>query len=184
MGPIEEKEEEVVLVNEHDEVIGTMDKMLAHRSGRLHRAFSIFLFDARGRVLLQQRADGKYHSPGVWSNACCSHPRPGESVLSAAERRLAEELGITARLEQRFAFIYHARFANGLQEHEFDHVLLGLFNGKFHPEPLEVKAVRWLSPEELKAGISATPEAYTPWLRICWPQVLEHMRCEPVSPGA
>lgn len=179
-----EKSEYVVLVNEHDEAIGTMEKMAAHRSGMLHRAFSIFLFDAEGRMLLQQRADAKYHSPGLWSNACCSHPRPGENVIPAANRRLQEELGTEARLEHRFAFTYHARFANDLQEHEFDHVLFGAFSGEIHPDPTEVKAVRWLSPEELNTGISATPEAFTPWLRICWPQVLEHMQREPVSPGA
>lgn len=181
MSPLGEKEY-VVLVNEHDEAIGTMEKMLAHRSGMLHRAFSIFLFDAEGCVLLQQRADDKYHSPGLWSNACCSHPRPGEAVLTAADRRLAEELGTEARLAKRFAFTYHASFANDLQEHEFDHVLFGAFNGELHPDPAEVKAVRWLSQEELNAEITATPEAFTPWLLICWPQVLEHMQREPISP--
>ncbi len=177
-----EKNEYVVLVNEHDEAIGTMEKMAAHRAGMLHRAFSIFLFDGEGRVLLQQRADAKYHSPGLWSNACCSHPHPEEDVLSAADRRLMEELGTEARLEQRFAFTYHARFANDLQEHEFDHVLFGASTGGLHPDPAEVQAVRWLSPEELSAELSATPEAFTPWLRICWPQVLEHLQHDPVSP--
>lgn len=176
------EKEYVVLVNEHDEAIGTMEKMLAHRSGMLHRAFSIFLFDAEGRVLLQQRADDKYHSPGLWSNACCSHPRPGEGVLSAADRRLAEELGTETRLENRFAFTYHAHFANDLQEHEFDHVLFGVFTGGLHPDPGEVKSVRWLSLEELSAELATTPEAFTPWLRICWPKVLEHMQRQPVSP--
>ena len=177
----QEKMEYVVLVNEQDEAIGTMEKMAAHRSGMLHRAFSIFLFDAEGRVLLQQRANGKYHSPGLWSNACCSHPRPGEDVLPAAERRLKEELGATAKMNKRFSFTYHARFANDLEEHELDHVLFGAFSGELHPDPAEAKAVRWLSPEELSAEIAATPEAFTPWLLICWPEVLEHMQRESVS---
>lgn len=166
----------VVLVNEHDEAIGTMEKMEAHRTGRLHRAFSIFLVDHTGRLLLQQRADGKYHGPGLWSNACCSHPRPGEGLLPAAERRLKEELGTTSKLEERFAFTYHARFANDLQEHEFDHVLFGAFNGELHPDPAEVKAVRWLSPEELSAEVSATPETFTPWLLICWERVRRELK--------
>lgn len=174
--------EYVVLVNEQDQAIGTMEKMVAHRSGMLHRAFSIFLFDPEGRVLLQQRADAKYHSAGLWSNACCSHPRPGEDVLSAAVRRLGEELGAEAGLEKRFAFTYHAHFANHLQEHEFDHVLFGAFSGVLHPDPEEIKAVRWLSPEELSAELATMPEAFTPWLRICWPKVLEHIQHQPVSP--
>lgn len=176
-----DKKEYVILVNEHDEALGTMEKMAAHRSGTLHRAFSIFLFDAEGRVLLQQRADDKYHSPGLWSNACCSHPRPDEDLRSAADRRLKEELGIEARLEKRFAFTYQARFANDLQEHEFDHVFFGSFTGGLHPDTAEVKGVRWLSPDELSAEISLTPEAFTPWLLICWPQVLEHLQREPAS---
>ena len=173
---------QVVLVNAHDDAIGTMEKMEAHRLGKLHRAFSIFLFDPDGRMLLQQRAADKYHSPGLWRNACCSHPRPVEDVASAAYRRLGEELGVTVRLEKRFAFTYHAHFANGLQEHEFDHVLFGAFNGDLHPDPTEVMAVRWLSPEKLSAEISSTPEAFTPWLLICWPQVIDHLQREPVLP--
>ena len=174
--------EHVVLVNERDEAIGTMEKMEAHRLGKLHRAFSIFLFDGEGRVPLQQRALEKYHSPGLWSNACCRHPRPGEDVLTAAYRRLKEELGIAARLEERFAFTYHARFANDLQEHEFDHVLFGSFVGKVKPDRTEVKAVRWLSTRDLSAEIVATPNVFTPWLKLCWPQVIEHLHREPVLP--
>ncbi len=166
----------VVLVNEHDEAIGSMEKMEAHRLGRLHRAFGIFLFDAEGRVLLQQCAAGKYHSPGLWSNACYDHPRPGEDLLPAAERRLKEELGTASKPGERFAFSYHARFANDLQEHEFDHVLFSLFDGKHHPDPAEVKAVRWLSPEELSAEVSATPETFTPWLLVCWERVRRELK--------
>lgn len=175
-----EQLEFVVLVNEQDEPIGSMEKMAAHRSGMLHRAFSIFLFDAEGRVLLQQRALGKYHSPGLWSNACCSHPRPFETVLSAGQRRLEEELGTASLLQERFSFTYHAQFANDLQEHEFDHVLFGAFSGDLLPDPEEVRSVRWLSPEALSAELSTTPEAFTPWLVICWPQVLVDLERKPL----
>ncbi|MEO8733540.1 MAG: NUDIX domain-containing protein, partial [Flavobacteriales bacterium] len=120
--------------------------------------------------------------PGLWSNTCCSHPRPGEDVMTSASRRLHEELGITARLKERFAFTYHARFSNDLQEHEFDHVLFGSFTGKTDPDPAEVIAVRWILPKELSAEIAATPDAFSPWLLICWPQVIEHLQREPILP--
>ena len=166
--------EHVVLVNERDEAIGTMEKMEAHRLGKLHRAFSIFLFDGEGRVLLQQRATAKYHSPGLWSNACCSHPRPGEDVLSAARRRLNEELGITCDLYAQFAFTYHAHLTNGLQEHEFDHVLFGTFDAPVQPDPNEVTGTRWLTKQELEEEIAASPGTFTPWLLICWERVRTH----------
>lgn len=166
------RSDHVVLVNDRDEAIGTMEKMEAHRLGKLHRAFSVFLFDRDGRVLLQRRALGKYHSPGLWSNACCSHPRPGEDILSAAHRRLKEELGIACELHERFAFTYHARLGNGLREHEFDHVLFGSFIGIVSPAPDEVAGTRWLTQEALDAEIATSPEIFTPWLLICWQRVL------------
>lgn len=172
--------DQVVLVNDRDEEVGTMEKMEAHRKGALHRAFSIFLFDRNGRTLLQQRAEGKYHSPGLWSNACCSHPRPGEPLEGAAARRLREELGITCGLTERFAFIYKASFDNDLHEHEFDHVFFGGFEGDTRPDPQEVKALRWIAPEELDAEILAGPERFTPWLLICWEQVREQLLQKPV----
>jgi isopentenyl-diphosphate delta-isomerase len=172
--------DQVVLVNERDEAIGSMEKMAAHRQGALHRAFSIFLFDRSGRTLLQQRAEGKYHSAGLWSNACCSHPRPGEGLASATSRRLFEELGITSDLIERFAFTYQASLGNDLLEHEFDHVFFGGFEGDTHPDPEEVKALRWIAPEQLDAEILAGPERFTPWLLICWEQVREHLLQKPI----
>ncbi len=173
--------DQVVLVNERDEEIGTMEKMEAHRQGALHRAFSIFLFDHSGRTLLQQRAEGKYHSPGLWSNACCSHPRPGEALTSATSRRLREELGIACDLTERFTFVYQASFENDLYEHEFDHVFFGGFEGDLHPNPAEVDALRWILPEVLDAEILAGPERFTLWLLICWKQVREQLRLQPIS---
>ena len=174
-------QDHVVLVNERDEAIGTLEKLEAHRSGALHRAFSIFLFDQQGRTLLQQRATVKYHTPGLWSNACCSHPLPGEDLATATSRRLQEELGIVCALTERFAFIYEASFDNDLHEHEFDHVFFGAFEGELHPDPEEVKELRWIAPKELDAEIIAGPERFTPWLRICWEQVREQLRVQPVG---
>src|SRR6185503_16709121 len=119
----------VILVNEKDEVTGTAEKMEAHEKGLLHRAFSIFVFNSRGEVLMQQRAPGKYHSAGLWTNACCSHPRPGEKTEEAARRRLREELGFETALTEIFDFIYRAEFVNGLAEHEYDHVYVGEYDG-------------------------------------------------------
>jgi isopentenyl-diphosphate delta-isomerase len=162
-------EELVVLVNERDEAIGTMGKLEAHRTGALHRAFSVFLFDGQGRLLLQRRAQGKYHSAGLWTNTCCSHPRPGEPVIDAARRRLREEMGIEAALEHRFSFIYKASFDNGLHEHELDHVFFGAFSGEPRPAPNEADDWQYLHPDRIEAGLSAHPERYTVWLRECWP---------------
>ena len=121
--------EEVILVNEQDEQTGTIEKMEAHRKALLHRAFSVFIFNGKGEMLLQQRAMGKYHSPGLWTNACCSHPRPGEEVETAAFRRLKEEMGIETSLKKIFDFIYRTEFDNGLTEYEFDHVYIGTYPG-------------------------------------------------------
>jgi isopentenyl-diphosphate delta-isomerase len=130
---------EVILVNESDEAIGAMEKMEAHRLGVLHRAFSVFIFNSNGHMLLQQRADTKYHSAGLWTNACCSHPAPGEEVKSAAERRLQEELGFKADIKRAFDFVYKASFNNGLTEHEYDHVFVGYYDGEIRPDQDEVK---------------------------------------------
>src|SRR5687767_9845264 len=131
--------DQVILVNENDEQLGVMDKMEAHHKGVLHRAFSIFIFNTKGEMLLQQRAEHKYHSGGLWTNACCSHPAPGEETNDAAERRLQEEMGFSTSLVKVLDFTYRAEFDNGLVEHEFDHVYLGLYNGDIHPNPDEVQ---------------------------------------------
>lgn len=163
--------EHVVLVNEWDEELGLMEKLEAHRTGALHRAFSIFLFDKQGRLLLQQRALGKYHSAGLWTNTCCSHPRSGEDLLAAAHRRLKEEMGLTAELEHRFSFIYRGEVGDGLWEHELDHVFTGLLEEVPVPDPAEVMDFRWVEPEQLAKDLATDPKTYTIWLRKCWPQV-------------
>ncbi|SCZ81503.1 isopentenyl-diphosphate Delta-isomerase [Acidaminobacter hydrogenoformans] len=157
----------VVLVDEDDRVLGTMGKMEAHEKGLLHRAFSVLLYNDAGEMLIQKRAAGKYHTPGLWANACCSHPRAGEGVLDAASRRLREELGIEIppdALRSGGSFIYRASFDNGLTEHEFDTMVIGRFNGdviRFNPQ--EVDAVNWISMEALKALVKEKPERFTPW---------------------
>lgn len=175
MNGMQGEEEQVVLVNEHDQAIGTMGKWRAHEEGLLHRAFSVFLFDDQGRVLLQRRAPGKYHSGGLWTNTCCSHPRPDEAITDAARRRLMEEMGIGAELEPRFSFIYHAVLENGLQEHELDHVLFGVYSGPPQPDSSEVDDWNYLWPDELSADLQAHPERYTVWLRACWSRVREEL---------
>jgi isopentenyl-diphosphate Delta-isomerase len=165
--------EQVILVDENDRELGAMDKMAAHeRGGVLHRAFSVFIVDASGRWLLQQRAAGKYHFPGLWTNACCSHPRPGEATEAAAHRRLREELGFDCPLQERFQFVYRATSeAEGLTEHEFDHVFTGLGGGEIHPNPDEVGDIRWVQPAAIEADVREHPEAYTPWFKIAFDRV-------------
>ncbi|MDJ0787001.1 MAG: isopentenyl-diphosphate Delta-isomerase [Myxococcota bacterium] len=160
--------EEVILVDEQDREIGTCEKLRAHQDGgRLHRAFSIFLFDSEGRMWLQQRAAGKYHFPDLWTNACCSHPRPGEPVAAAVKRRLREELGCETALEPAFDFVYRASDpASGLTEHEFDHVWIGTLDAEPDPDPEEVQALERQTREELLADLEARPGRYTPWFRI------------------
>src|SRR5678809_1244437 len=134
------KKDQVVLVNERDEPIGVMEKMEAHQKGLLHRAFSVFIFDSNGKMLLQQRASEKYHGAHLWTNACCSHPMPGEELMVAAQRRLQEEMGFTTELVEIFSFIYRAQVENNLVEHELDHVFAGQYERKILPDPHEVSA--------------------------------------------
>jgi isopentenyl-diphosphate delta-isomerase len=155
-------EDLVVLVDAGDRAVGTAPKLAAHRTGALHRAFSVFVFDGRGRLLLQRRAAAKYHSGGLWTNSCCGHPRPGEAVLDAAGRRLREEMGISCVLRPVGAFTYRARLGE-LEEHEFDHVLVGRFDGEPVPDPGEVAAWRWVEPGEAARELAASPEAFTAW---------------------
>lgn len=158
--------DEVILVDDRDRETGTMEKLEAHRRGLLHRAFSVFVFDSGGRMLLQRRAEGKYHSPGLWTNTCCSHPRPHETKEKAARRRLKEEMGLDLELDYKTHFIYRAEFDNGLTEHEFDHVFTALSNSDPRPDPKEVGDWKWLSPKEIKELIASEPDAFTPWFRI------------------
>lgn len=158
-------EELVVLVDQADREIGTAEKLAAHRDGTLHRAFSVFVFDARGRVLLQRRAPGKYHSGGLWSNSCCGHSRPGEAVIDAARRRLREEMGFDCALEPAGAFTYRASLDHGLIEHEYDHVFVGRFDGDPAPDPAEVAEWQWMAVSELMVALDRDERNYTVWLK-------------------
>jgi len=169
------REQDVILVNEQDEQIGTMGKMEAHRKAHLHRAFSIFIFNAKGEMLLQRRALNKYHSGGLWTNACCSHPIPGEDVDAAAKRRLREELGFETPLHKAFSFTYKAAFDNGLTEYEFDHVYIGHYDGPIVANPEEVSDYTYKSLEEVRSSMSSHPHKYTEWFKIALPRLDEYM---------
>jgi isopentenyl-diphosphate Delta-isomerase len=165
--------DKVILVNEHDDMVGIMDKMEAHKQGLLHRAFSIFIFNTKGEMLLQQRAVSKYHSGGLWTNACCSHPMPGEKTEDAAQRRLMEELGFETPVEKIFDFVYKARFDNGLTEHEFDHVFAGEYEGKLNINPEEVNDYCYKEISEIKNTLQTHPQKYTAWFHLAFPKIEE-----------
>ncbi len=168
-------EEKVVLVSENDEVLGLMEKMQAHENGILHRAFSVFLFNKNGDMLLQKRAPEKYHSPEQWTNACCSHPRAEETYLQAAKRRIKEELGIDCDLEEKFWFIYKADVGQNLWEHELDHVFTGIYEGDFNLNPEEVAEVRYISMEDLDKEIKQNPKYFTEWFKIILEEYKHHL---------
>ena len=159
--------EQVVLVDEKDNQIGVEEKIRAHENGgRLHRAFSIFIFNPRGELLLQQRASVKYHFAGFWSNTCCGHPRPGEGLEAAAHRRLREEMSFDTELREVKSLIYRASFQNGLTEWEFDHAFVGVFRGEPKPNPEEISDYKWIGLHDLKRDIRENPDRYTPWFKI------------------
>lgn len=158
-------EDEVILVDEADNELGTSPKLRAHHEGVLHRAFSVFLFNSRGELLLQRRAGGKYHSGGLWTNTCCSHPRPGEETAAAARRRLQEEMGLSTPLLPVFAFTYRADLGQGLWEHELDHVFVGRTDQDPLPDPEEVGDWRWASIPEVVDEMHRHPERFTAWFR-------------------
>jgi isopentenyl-diphosphate delta-isomerase len=166
---------DVILVDENDEQIGTMEKMEVHQKALLHRAFSVFIFNDKGEILLQKRANKKYHSGGLWTNACCSHPGPGEETLAAAEHRLQEEMGFNAALKKAFDFIYKTPFDNGLTEYEFDHVFIGTYNGDIAPNADEVSDYCYKSVEEIKNSIGSHPQKYTEWFKIAFPKMEEYL---------
>ena len=163
--------EQVILVNEADKQIGTMEKMLAHETAALHRAISVFIFNDKDEMLLQQRAIKKYHSGGLWTNACCSHPRPGEEVEAAAIRRLKEELGFETPLTKVFDFIYKASFDNGLTEYEFDHVFAGKYEGTVQPNNNEVQDYCYKSMDEIERSLQSHPHKYTAWFALAFPRI-------------
>ncbi len=162
---------EVILVDENDEQIGTMEKMETHVKGLLHRAFSVFIFNSKGEMLLQQRAKGKYHNGGLWTNTCCSHPLPGENVLSAAKRRLSEEMGFSTSLSPVFNFTYRAIFDNGLTEYEYDHVLTGLYDGEVNVNTGEVSDYCYKTIEDIEASLITHPQKYTEWFKLALPGI-------------
>ena len=165
--------EALILVDSQDRQIGSQPKAECHRHPlTLHRAFSVFLFDQDGRMLITQRSKKKTTWPGFWSNACCSHPREGESTEEAAHRRLKEEMGFDTTLSEAFDFIYKAEFDNGLTEWEFDHVFIGNYDGEVEPDPEEVGGFEWVDPLELKEDIKNNPEKFTPWFKLALEYVL------------
>jgi isopentenyl-diphosphate delta-isomerase len=165
--------ENVILVDTNDTPVGQMEKLKAHLKGELHRALSVLVFNNDGEILLQQRAFSKYHTPGLWSNTCCSHPRPGEDSLEAATRRLQEEMGFTTPLIKSFDFIYKAHFDNGLIEHEFDHVFFGTFDGEPAINPEEANDFKWVKLNILMEDMRSSPENYTVWFRIIMEKMAE-----------
>lgn len=168
-------EEQVILVNENDEQIGTMAKMEAHEKALLHRAFSVFVFNKNNELMVQQRALHKYHSPGLWTNTCCSHQRVGETNIQAGRRRLQEEMGFVTDLQDTISFIYKAPFDNGLTEHEYDHILVGHYNAEPKINPDEVAAWKWMGLEEIKVDMLENPEEYTAWFKIIFDKFYEHI---------
>ena len=159
-------EENVILVDVLDNQLGLMPKMEAHEKAVLHRAFSVFIFNDKGELMLQQRAAHKYHSPLLWTNTCCSHQRDGESNIEAGKRRLIEEMGFKTNLKEIFSFVYKAPFDNGLTEHELDHVMIGNFNGVPKINPDEVASFKWMTLEAVKKDIKLQPNIYTAWFKI------------------
>ncbi|MFN8247448.1 MAG: isopentenyl-diphosphate Delta-isomerase [Ferruginibacter sp.] len=162
---------DVILVDERDVQVGTMEKLEVHQKALLHRAFSIFIFNSKGEMLLQQRAANKYHSAGLWTNACCSHPQPGEDTLAAAQLRLEMEMGIVTTIQKAFEFTYRTSFDNGLTEYEFDHVFVGEYDGQIVPNQDEVSDYCFKSMKDIRESIQSHPQKYSEWFKIAFPQV-------------
>mgnify|MGYP000686794697 FL=1 len=168
-------EEQVILVNEYDKQIGLMPKLEAHEKAVLHRAFSVFVFNNKNELMLQQRALHKYHSPGLWTNTCCSHQRDGESNLQAGIRRLQEEMGFVTPLKETISFIYKAPFDNGLTEHELDHIMVGSYEDAPIINPDEVADWKWMPLEDVKQDIDDNHQLYTAWFKIIFEKFYEHI---------
>ncbi len=168
--------EHVILVDKDNKEIGIMEKMEAHEKGMLHRAFSVFLFNSKGEMLLQQRAVSKYHSGGLWTNTCCSHPRDKEKTITAAHRRLEEEMGFDCEIEKAFHFTYKSILDNDLTEHELDHVFIGQYEGEIKPNPEEVESYKHISISELTKDVAENSDNYTEWFKICLEEVLKRVK--------
>ncbi len=177
--------EMVILVDEKDNDIGTMEKMEAHVKGLKHRAFSVFIFDSEGRLLLQRRALEKYHSGGLWTNTCCSHPRPGETSIGGAHRRLMEEMGFDTELMHVFELSYEVRFESGIWENEYDHVFVGRHDGKYYEDSSEVHEAKWISIPKIREMIAVEPEIFTHWFRLIMENVkfLKHIQDMGINVG-
>ena len=173
------EQEKVILVDENDNQIGLMPKMEAHEKAVLHRAFSVFIFNDKNELMLQQRALHKYHSPGLWTNTCCSHQRDGESNIEAGKRRLNEEMGFVTDLRETTSFVYKAPFDNGLTEHELDHVMIGNYNEEPIINKDEVASWKWMPLEDVKVDIALRPEKYTAWFKIIFEKFYEHINVNP-----
>ena len=169
-------QERVILVDRLDREIGTEEKLKAHREGKLHRAFSVFIFNAKGELLLQKRAETKYHSGSLWTNTCCSHPRPGESHYCAARRRLNEEMGFDCELTELFSFVYHTKLENNLFEHELDHVFVGIFDGRPIPNLKEVDDWKWMNIDRLERDVGENPDHYTHWFKLILNRVVKQYK--------
>ncbi|MEA3504867.1 MAG: isopentenyl-diphosphate Delta-isomerase [Bacteroidota bacterium] len=167
----EERKEYVILVDENDNELGVQEKMAAHVEGALHRAFSVFVFNSDGDLIIQQRAFSKYHSPGKWANTCCSHPRKGEEVIEAAHRRLQEEMGFDTELKETFSFLYKADVGQGLIEHELDHVIIGRYDEKPNINLKEVASWKAVSMEDIREDIKLFPQQYAEWFKIVFEKV-------------
>lgn len=168
--------EKIILVDEQDNQIGEIEKLPAHENGgQLHRAFSIFVFNSRGQLLLQERAKTKYHGGGWWTNTCCSHPRVGEKIEESVHRRLVEEMGFDCELKEEFSFIYKATCTNELTEWEFDHVFIGKWDGEVKPNPEEADSFKWVSKAEILKDVKENPDKYSPWFKIALNKVLERV---------
>jgi len=170
------KIEKVVLVDQQDNPIGEMEKMEAHEKAILHRAFSVFVFNNKDELMLQQRALSKYHSPGLWTNTCCSHPVPGEKIIDAGHRRLNEEMGFDCEINKIFDFVYKAKLNKGLTEHEFDHVLFGRYDNMPKINPEEVEHWKWMKMSDINHDMKNHPKKYTVWFRIAFDRVWEFLK--------
>lgn len=168
--------ERIILVDENDTSLGSIEKLEAHEQGLLHRAFSVFIFNSKGELLLQKRALGKYHSAGLWTNTCCSHPNYGEETEDAIHRRLKEEMGMKTDVDFKFKFTYKASLENNLTEHEIDHVYFGFSDDNPLINLEEVSDWKYISMEEIQKEIGSHPEIYTSWFKICFPEVLTHFQ--------
>jgi isopentenyl-diphosphate Delta-isomerase len=168
--------DQVILVDENDLEIGAEEKMEAHTSGKLHRAFSIFIYNSKGEMMLQKRSSSKYHSGGLWTNACCSHPRPGETTGQASHRRLLEEMGFDCPLKEKFSFVYKAELDKGLTEHEYDYVIAGFYEGDPRINLEEAEDWKWISPEDLEKEIKKWPEFFTYWFKIAYEKLKQNSK--------